>query len=470
MQIRRNTKPFKTILEIVESCRDRPDRKNLIRLYITKAGQPISNRIHVESIADEAGVFYDMNYNAVMGNLRSSNHQLYQSDEIPGIYYFHSTLSKDWDEAPFEFDPKIGKEFASLPELPTFREKEKVTAFDLSADIGKTKTERPKKEEQLKKAGPATQKSTMVVDKGPKQPDYKLDQKIQFTNLERVVFRQPHLSKKDVLDYYNKIADYLLPYLKDRPHVVRLQADSGPSPAFTNVKALPRKLGQQIPEWTEEANVSGSDMFLCNDKEHLLLYAELESVEFDPCHSRMRYLALPDYAVIHIDSGSEFYKAIDVALTAKGVLDGLKLLSFVKTDGHSGLHIYIPLDTKSEFEAARDLAEFVCKLIRLKLPDLVTLKGTDDYGYGKVTLDCQGNEEGGGIVAPYSLVAGGPATVATPLLWEEVAEGLRVEDFNYESIFERLRKTGDPFEGLFKKKVNAENELERLKEHYSFLV
>ncbi|HMJ70156.1 MAG TPA: hypothetical protein VK508_14720 [Cyclobacteriaceae bacterium] len=469
MQIRRNTKPFKTILEIVDSCRDRPDRKSLIRLYITKAGHSIANRIPVEGIADEAGVFYDLNYNAVLSNLRSSSHQLYQSDDTPGIYYFHSTLSKDWDEAPFEFDPKVGKEFGSLPELPAVRAKEKVTAFDLSADIGKTKNQRPKKEE-VRKMSPVAVKETMFVDKGPKQPDYKLDEKIQFTNLERVVFRQPELSKKDVLDYYSKIADYLLPYLKDRPHFVRLQADGGPNPSVTNVKALPRKLGQQIPEWTQEANVSGNNMFLCNDKEHLLLYAELESVEFDPCHSRLRHLALPDYAVIHIDSGSEFFKAIDVALTAKEILEGLKLLSFVKTDGHSGLHIYIPLDTKSEFEAAKDLAEFVCKLVRLKLPDMVTLKGTDDYGYGKVTLDCLANEEGGGVVAPYSLVAGGPATVATPLLWEEVVEGLRVEDFNHETIFGRLKKTGDPFESLFKKKVSADDELERLKENYSFLV
>jgi bifunctional non-homologous end joining protein LigD len=474
MQIRRNTKPFKTLLEILETCRDRPDRKNLVRLYITKAGNPIANRIHVEGIADEAGVFYDMSYNAVVGNMRSSNHQLYQSDEIPGIYFFRSNLSKEWDETPFEFDPKVVKEFSTLPELPTVREKEKPTAFDINADIQKSKTQVVKKEavkkENLRKEEAGTSKAPMFVDKGPKQPDYKLDQKIQFTNLDRIVFRQPQLNKKEVLDYYNKIADYMLPYLKDRPHSVRLQADNGPNPSFRNLKVLPRKLGQQIPEWTQDANVSGSNMFLTNDKEHLLVCVELEAVEFDSCLSRLRYLALPDYAVIHIDSGSEFFKAIDVALVAKSILDGLKLPSFVKTDGLSGLHIYLPLDSRSEFEAAKDLTEFICKLIRLKVPDLVTIKGIDDYGYGKVTLDGLVNEEGEGVVAPYSLVAGGAATAATPLAWDEVVEGLRVEEFNHETIFARLKKEGDPFEELFKKKINADEELGRMKEHYSFLV
>ena len=88
MLIRKNTKAFKTILEIITSCQDRPDRDQLVRVYITKAGDSIRERINVQGIQGEAGLFYEMSYQAILGNLKSSNHQLHQSDEIPGVYFF----------------------------------------------------------------------------------------------------------------------------------------------------------------------------------------------------------------------------------------------------------------------------------------------------------------------------------------------------------------------------------------------
>src|SRR5688572_21446208 len=121
MQIRRNTKQFKTILAIVMECQSREDRRELVRIYITKAGHTISERINVEGIEGEAGVFYDMNYMVLLNNLNSPGHQLHLSDDTPGIYYFHNNLNKTWEEAPFEFDDAIKQEFASLPELPVTR-------------------------------------------------------------------------------------------------------------------------------------------------------------------------------------------------------------------------------------------------------------------------------------------------------------------------------------------------------------
>src|SRR5687768_7756501 len=125
MLIRKNTKAFKTILEIVSVCQSRVDREKLIRLYITKAGHSVNERINVEAIQGDAALFYEMNYQSVLNNLQSPNHQLHVSDETPGIYFFHSTSNKVWDETPFEFDEEIKKEFSSLPELPVLRKKEK---------------------------------------------------------------------------------------------------------------------------------------------------------------------------------------------------------------------------------------------------------------------------------------------------------------------------------------------------------
>src|SRR6188768_2793114 len=211
MQIRKNTKAFKSILEIVANCQGRPDREKLIRLYITKAGHSIQDRINIEGIqGGDSALFYDMGYDTVLSNLKSSNHQLWMSDEVPGIYFFHSTSNKVWDETPFEFDEAILKEFSSLPELPAVRKKGKTEKVVLP--VSKQKPVTP--ERKTKKAEPV---KSNTRDKEPKGPDFKLKHKIHFTNLDRVIFRQSKLSKLGVLEYYDKISEYILPHLKDRP-------------------------------------------------------------------------------------------------------------------------------------------------------------------------------------------------------------------------------------------------------------
>lgn len=467
MQIRKNTKAFKTILEIISVCRDRPDREKLIRLYITKAGDSIADRISVEGIQGEAGLFYEMTYQRVLNNLKSSNHQLQVSDKVPGIYFFHSSSNKAWDETPFEFDEAIKKEFASLPELPEVRKKGKAEKFVLPTSPVQTKSPAIKKQKAKKSTKPA--KAEKGPERGPKQPDYKLKHKIMFTNLDSVVYRQPGLSKLDVLNYYNKISEYLLPYLKDRPVWVRVQSETMREPIVVN--ALFQKKDDDLPNWIRHNKKQKEQTLLCNDREHLLFFVDRDCLEFDPCHAKIKSIESPDYLVIAIDSpASEPSKAVGVALRAKEILDGLQLPSFVKTDGVSGLHLYVPLDGKSTFEASSSVAEYLCKLIRLKIPDLVSITGVNEYVYGKVSLDYALNAEGKSAVAPYSLLPGQAATVAAPLSWEEVTDGLRIEDFNYATIFDRLKAVGDVFKSFYKKKVNAEEVLERLEEGYSFLV
>lgn len=492
MLIRKNTKAFKTILEIITSCQDRPDREELIRVYITKAGDSIRERINVQGIQGEAGLFYEMSYQAVVGNLKSSNHQLHHSDELPGVYFFRSSSNKVWDETPFEFDEAVVKEFSSLPELPVSRKKEKAEKFvfpapQIKAEAGPTKAAKEKTVAKKEKAPSEKEKAqpkkpAKVVALWPKQPDYGLKQQIHFTSLERIVLRQAQLTKKDILDYYNKIADTLLPYLKDRPQVIRVHREGHQAPAIRTLEGLKRNTAEDIPEWIKTATVKKGkeqeQLLLCNDKEHLLFYVQIGCIEFQACHFRvpagasakagLKSSDAPDYLLVAIESPDyELEKAIDVAREAQTIFTGLQLPSFVKSDGASSLHIYVPLDSKSGFESSKHLAEYLCKMIRLKIPDRVALKGLDQ-GYTKVSLDFSMNEEEKAVIAPYSLVAQ-TGNVAAPLLWEEVNEGLKLEGFAIGTIFKRLKQEGDPSEALLRKKVNADALLERLEENYSFL-
>lgn len=468
MLIRKNTKAFKSIIEIITSCQARPDREKLIRLYISRAGHTIEDRINIEGIQGDSEVFYELNYQTVLTYLSSPNHQLHHSDDVPGIYFFRSSSNKLWDEAPFEFDEAVKNEFASLPELPVTRKKVKAEKFVLPVAKAKTKPT-SKAESKANKTKVSERKPLKVVDDEPKQPNYKLKHKIHFTDLDKVIFRQPRMNKRDVLDYYNKVADYMLPFLKDRLVLARgsngettldeLIADSqNPGHDWIQTAALP--MGKSHKK----------DTVLCNDLDHLIFYAELGCLAFDSGISKMKSYDSPDFIVIVLDSRDpELTKVKEVALATKEILSGLQLPCFVKTDGISALHIYVPLDSKSKFETSKKAAEFICRLIRLKIPAITAMEGVDD-DYGKVYLHFSVNEKGKTLVVPYSLLPGQSAMVATPLQWSEINENFRPEEFNPEVVLQRLKKTGDVFEDILRKKVNAQSLLERLEENYSFLL
>ena len=460
MQIRKNTKAFKTIVHILEACKDRPDRAKLVRLFITKVGQTIHDRIYVEGIQTNAELFYEMNYQAIVNNLSSSGHQLWVSDKIPGIYFLRGS-NKTWDEMPFEFAEAVAREFANLPELPTVRKKETPQKYVLPVSKATSASTRTEKKEPTKPKDKHT-------GNAPKLPSFNLKHTIDFTSLDRLVYTQRKLNKGDVLNYYHKIADYLLPWLKDRAVWVRAQSGTETNPFALTGDLWPSD--QSIPDWIQHRAISKErQVLICNDREHLFFYLERGFLEFSSSPSRLKSIQTPDYIVLTVDS-SDLTKTIEVTRATGEVLTGLQLPSFVKTDGQAGFHLYIPLDAKNDFEKSGMAAEYICKLVRLKIPELVTLNAADEMTHGKVSLNYSLNADDKSIIAPYSLVPGSLPSVATPLEWDEVQPDLRIEDFNMDSIFKRLKQIGDPFETFYKKKVNADNLLRQLEDRYAFLV
>jgi bifunctional non-homologous end joining protein LigD len=256
--------------------------------------------------------------------------------------------------------------------------------------------------------------------------------------------------------------------------MIRVHRDGQPVTVSADATSLAKNSAEEIPEWIQTVTTGKGkeqqQFLVCNDREHLLFYVQIGCLEFKTGLSRLGAKSLaPDYLVLGIESPDyELTRAVKAALAAKEILMRLQLPSFVKADGGSGLHIYIPLDSKSGFEASNRVAEYLCKLVQLKVRDLVSLKGPNDNVYTKVALNYLVNEKDQYVIAPFSLVAPS-ANVATPLLWDEVREGLTADAFNHDTIFKRLKKEGDPFESLLRKKVNADALLEKMEEHYSFL-
>lgn len=458
MQIRKNTKAFKTIVNIIEACKDRPDRSELVRLFITRAGQTIADRLYIDGIETEANLFYELNYQAIVNNLPAAGYQLHVSDELPGIYFLRGS-NKTWDETPFEFAEIILKKFAGLPELPQTRKKDAVQKYAL-----------PTAREKVAVDTPGTAKKSKSKQTTSKQPDFDTKHEMEFTHLERLVYTQSKCDKRAVLSYYDQVADYLLPWLKDRMLWVRSQADTPTDFIELNRDIWVGDPSVFIPNWIQwRAIGKEKQIMLCNDKDHLLYFVEHNCLEFSLAPFRSKSPALTDYLAIAIES-TDIQKTIEAAHALGEILNGLQLPSFIKTDGVGGLHVYLPLDSKDDFDMSYAVAEYLCKLTRLKVPELVTLNAEGDLTYGKVTLKHDVNAPDKGIIAPYSLVPGSQPLVATPLTWEELQPGLRFEDFNIETIAARLKREGDPFESFHKRKVNAEALLEQLTDRYHFLI
>lgn len=469
MLIRRNTKAFKTIQAILTGCERRQDRKELVRVYITKAGESINERIDTTSIKGQADLFYEMTFQSVLGNLESSNHQLHESEETPGVFFFRRGANTNWDETPFEFDTKVKTEFSDLSDLPAVRKKSSSAAYVIPGASKTKKVATDGEKKKLKKEEKPETKKVVAPPSKPaeKHPRYKLKHEVAFSNLQSIVWSGSNVTKLEVLDYYDKVADLLIPYLRDRELSTRF-AHSPSEVALLTVEALEKRY-VVLPDWIHCHQSKGTpDKVLCEDRDHLLFLVQNGCLEFYASPARIKSKR-PDYLVIQIDSPDfDLSKAATIAKEAEVVLNALSLVPLLKVDGKSGIHIHVPLDAKSDFEVAQAVGEYVCKLLYLKLRDQVALAGGDGYAYGKVTMDYKLEYETH-FIAPWSLVMGDSVRFSAPIAPADLSSDVSQDEFTPDDIIKK-KSLQDPFEKIKTKKVNAAAVLDMLEKYYAFLV
>lgn len=506
MLIRKNSKAFKSIRNILYDYQNTPSKIKLIKLYITKAGHTVKDKIDIESLNQEKNFYYDLTYQTILDNLDSKDHLLHESDEQQNLFFFRRTGYKTWDETPFQLAAMLRNKFPEFekPMATTSKEKNKALSIKHEKELKSLHLRPPvsrkkiNKDENIKSSATeafhelrlkedrsaktdhtrVANKPSIIPPEEPKQPDYNLKHPIQFTYLDKTVIHEQNITKLHLLDYYDQMSEFILPYLKDRPQFFRWHRGSIRESQYNkSIESLTRDWKGILPDWIQTEKIYSKTSkeertyILCPDKDHLLYLIELGCIELNPWHSRIKNIDYPDYIIIDLDPVSiDFDLVIEVAQAAKEVLDGIKVPSSVKTSGNRGLHIYIPLDSKTNYEISRNLCESICKMIHLKAPQLTSLQRIPDQRKGKVYLDYLQNAKGKSIVAPYSIRPNDFAAVATPLDWKEVKEGLSIYEFNYQTIFKRLKQHGDHFKDLFKKKVNAEKVLLQLQDRYGFLL
>ncbi len=299
-----------------------------------------------------------------------------------------------------------------------------------------------------------------------KEATLKIDgQTLKFTNLKKVFYPDEGYTKRDVLNYYDAIADLILPHLKDRPLSLKRYPNGIKEDFF-----FQKNTADSFAPWlrTElidsEHNQKPIRYAFAGDRASLLYLVNLGCIDHNPWMSRTPHLENPDYILIDLDpQDCPFDLIVDAALMVKRVLDQIGLEGYPKTTGGDGMHVYIPLEPVYSYEEARIFAELISRIVIHEKPDMFTTpRSVAKRQRNRVYFDYLQIGKSKTIAAPYVLRAYGGAPVATPLDWSEVQRGLHPSQFHISNVRERFSEKGDLFAGVLDKPQRMEAALPKL--------
>jgi bifunctional non-homologous end joining protein LigD len=272
--------------------------------------------------------------------------------------------------------------------------------------------------------------------------------KVEFTNLNKILYPATMFTKKNVIEYYIRMAPKILDVLSDRLLVTTRYPDGVDREGFYEKDA---PIG--VPYWVKtfrkysETARREVNYVVCKDLDTLVWLANLAALELHMALSRTDLLEQPDLVLFDIDPEppAMFDDAMDVALLLKEKLVSLGLRSYVKTSGKKGLHVVIPVIREYTFKQTREFVHQIGRYMA-KESKLIVSEFTNSRDPGTVFVDCLQNSQGRTMICPYSLRATPQATVSTPLEWRDVKKGLKPENLNITTVA-KIRK--DPWKDLF---------------------
>jgi bifunctional non-homologous end joining protein LigD len=291
---------------------------------------------------------------------------------------------------------------------------------------------------------------------------------LKFNHVTKLYWPEDKITKGDMLNYYYKVGEYIMPYLKDRPMSLNRFPGGIHGQSFYQ-----KDVTDKAPVWAKTfAHVTDegkhTNYLVGTDEASMLWMNSLGCIEINPWFSRVQFPDSPDYCVIDLDPDQHtFDQVIQAAQEVKKVLDAIDVPSYPKTSGSTGMHIYIPLDAKYTYDQSQMFANIIVKLVHKQIPDFTSLERSIAARKGKMYLDFLQNRPGATIAGPYSLRPKPGATVSMPLAWDEVKPGLTMKDFTIHNSIERLKETGDLFEGVLGKGIHLEKTIKKAQSIFS---
>ena len=278
---------------------------------------------------------------------------------------------------------------------------------------------------------------------------------LKVSNLDKLFFPKEKHTKGDVMRYYARIAEFILPTIQDRPLVLKRFPNGINGESFYQQKASETTPPEVRVEIVKTENGEKQPRIVGGDLLTLLYTIQLGSISVDPWHSRTQHLSYADYTIIDLDPGprASFGRVVQVARWAKGVMDGFGLHAAIKTSGSTGLHIYLPLPPRTPTEAATLVAQMIATRVAEEHPREATIaRFVKARGPATVYVDYLQNILGKTVAGPYCVRAKPGATVSTPLEWNELTDDLDPRAFHLGTAADRFEKIGDIWSEAMRKK------------------
>ena len=288
---------------------------------------------------------------------------------------------------------------------------------------------------------------------------------VALTNLDKVFFPGPGLTKGDLVRHYVDLAPAVLNHVERRPMQMK-RYPNGVEGDFFYQKRVPTP----HPDWLDTVHVvfpgSGrtADFPVVTDAAGLAWIANLGCIEMHTWHARVADVERPDYLLIDLDpsEGNPWELVPEIALVVKEVMDELGLASFPKTSGATGLHILAPIRPELRFPEVRRFAKTLAQEVERRIDDqdvaTTTWKVADRSG---VFVDYGQNARDRTIASAYSIRPTPDARASAPLRWEEVP-GVDPAAFTLETMRDRVAEVGDLTAGMWKRKVSLASRFEQL--------
>lgn len=273
--------------------------------------------------------------------------------------------------------------------------------------------------------------------------------KIELSNLQKVLYPADHIVKAELINYYLTIAPTILAHIKGRPLSLVRFPDG-----IDGEKFFQKNRPEWAPEWLEYVTLGSGeekkDYILATEAASLVWLANLACIELHQMHARMPTMENPDYFVFDLDPPDSFTfpQVAELGLELKEHIERFGYHPFVKTTGRKGLHIVVPIEPKWTFDKVFEAAEAVAKPFVAAREKIATLHLKKEYRKNRIFVDIFRNRPHQTIVAPYSVRGLPGATVSAPLTWDELPEIKSLRELNMETVLERVKHSGDPWEAI----------------------
>lgn len=288
--------------------------------------------------------------------------------------------------------------------------------------------------------------------------------KVEVTNRDKIFWPKEKITKGDVIDYYDEMASYILPFIIDRPQSLRRTPNGIKDQGF-----FQKDVAGVVPDWIKTRKLKSKstgetiEYLICQDKETLLFLANWGCIEINPWSSRLGSLNNPDYIIFDLDPNEASIKdLVTTAKKVKEILDSIVIKGYLKTSGGKGLHIFIPVQPTYTYNQTRDFSHIISQHVHAALPEITSLERSPSKRKGKVYLDYLQNGKGKTMACAYSLRPREGATVSTPLNWDELTDKLDLKSYNIKTIAKRLKEKGDLWADFFDNAIDLNSILDKL--------